>query len=90
MSHWKRLFGADIIDVSYDSLVQDPKHQLEQVLAFLGLDWDEGCTSVGPGRAVKTASVWQVREPLYTRSSGRSRHYAKQLEDLRKYIEFPM
>jgi len=90
MSHWKRQFGADILDVSYDSLLRDPKHQLEQVLAFLGLDWDEGCASVGPGRAVKTASVWQVREPLYTRSSGRSRHYAKQLEDLRKYIEFPM
>jgi len=90
MSHWKRMFGADILDVSYDSLLRDPKSQLEQVLAFLGLDWDEGCASVGPGRAVKTASVWQVREPLYTRSSGRSRHYAKQLEDLRKYIEFPM
>jgi len=90
MSHWKRLFGADILDVSYDSLLRDQKSQLEQVLAFLGLDWDEGCASVGPGRAVKTASVWQVREPLYTRSSGRSRHYAKQLEDLRKYIEFPM
>jgi hypothetical protein len=90
MSHWKRLFGADILDVSYDALVRDPKPQLEQVLAFLGLDWDEGCVSVGPGRAVKTASVWQVREPLYMRSSGRSRHYAKQLEDLRKYIEFPM
>jgi tetratricopeptide (TPR) repeat protein len=90
MSHWKRMFGADILDVSYDSLLRDPKPQLEQVLAFLGLDWDEGCASVGPGRAVKTASVWQVREPLYTRSSGRSRHYAKQLEDLRKYIEFPM
>jgi tetratricopeptide (TPR) repeat protein len=90
MSHWKRLFGADILDVSYDSLLRDPKPQLEQVLALLGLGWDEGCASVGPGRAVKTASVWQVREPLYMRSSGRSRHYAKQLEDLRKYIEFPM
>ena len=90
MSHWKRLFGADILDVSYDSLVRDSKPQLEQVLAFLGLGWDEGCAAVGPGRAVKTASVWQVREPLYTRSSGRSRHYEKQLEDLRKYIEFPM
>jgi len=88
MSHWQRLFGADILDVSYDSLVRDPKPQLEQILAFLGLDWDEGCVSVGPGRTVKTASVWQVREPLYMHSSGRSRHYAKQLDDLRKYIEF--
>jgi tetratricopeptide (TPR) repeat protein len=90
MAHWKSLFGADIIDVSYDALVRDPKPQLEQALGFLGLDWDERCSTVGPGRAVKTASVWQVREPLFLRSSGRSRHYAKQLDDLRKYIEFPM
>jgi hypothetical protein len=28
---------------------------------------------------VRTASVWQVRQPLYTRSLGRWRHYAGQL-----------
>ena len=35
------------------------------------------------GRAIKTASVWQVREPLYQSSSGRARHYATQLAALR-------
>jgi hypothetical protein len=70
--------------------VQDPKPQLEQVLGALDLGWDERCATVAPGRAVKTASVWQVREPLYSSSSGRARHYARQLTDLRKYIEFPL
>jgi len=36
---------------------------------------------------VKTASVWQVREPLYQRSSGRWRHYARQLEPVRAYLD---
>ena len=38
------------------------------------------------GNAVKTASVWQVREPLYRRSSGRWRNYARRLEPLRAYL----
>jgi hypothetical protein len=36
--------------------------------------------------AVKTASVWQVREPLYVRSSGRWRNYEAQLAPLRAYL----
>jgi hypothetical protein len=88
MAHWKALYGADILDVSYDTLVREPKPVTEKLLAFLGLDWDEGCLTVPPaGRAIKTASVWQVREPLYQRSSGRARHYARELDELRDYLK---
>jgi hypothetical protein len=89
MAHWKALYGADILDVSYDALVREPKPVTETLLAFLGLDWDERCLTVSPaGQAIKTASVWQVREPLYQRSSGRARHYARELDELRDYLEF--
>jgi tetratricopeptide (TPR) repeat protein len=87
MAHWKALFGTDILDLRYDDLVEDAKPVVEQMLAFLGLDWDERCLSVPPaGRAVKTASVWQVREPLYRRSSGRAGHYDRHLNLLRDYL----
>jgi hypothetical protein len=87
MAHWKALFGADILDLSYDALVAEPKPVIERLLEFLGLEWDERCLSVpSAGRAVKTASVWQAREPLYQRSSGRSRHYERQLSALRDYF----
>jgi hypothetical protein len=89
MEHWKARFGADIIDVSYDSLVRSPQPVMEGLLASLGLAWDERCLSVpATGRAVKTASVWQVREPLYQRSSGRAQHYQRQLASLRDYLEY--
>ena len=88
MAHWKTLFGADILDLNYDALVRDPRPVLGQMLAFLDLEWDDGCLAVPPrGRAIKTASVWQVREPLYQRSSGRAGNYARQLKDLREYLE---
>jgi tetratricopeptide (TPR) repeat protein len=88
MAHWKALFGPDILDVDYDVLVRDVRPVAARMLGFLGLDWDDRCLSVPPaGRSVKTASVWQVREPLYQRSSGRSRHYARELAPLRSYLE---
>ena len=44
------------------------------LLAFLGLEWDESCLAFErSANPVKTASVWQVREPLHGRSSGRWR-----------------
>jgi tetratricopeptide (TPR) repeat protein len=87
MAHWKSLFGADILEVHYDSLVSRPQPVMQELLRLLGLPWDERCLSVpSAGRAIRTASVWQVREPLYQRSSGRSRHYERHLKVLRNYL----
>jgi tetratricopeptide (TPR) repeat protein len=87
MSHWKGLFGEDIIDVDYDELVTGTTAPMRRLLTFLGLDWNDRCTAVpAAGRTIKTASVWQVREPLYQRSSGRARHYARQLRALKDYL----
>ena len=88
MAHWKTLFGADIFDLRYDALVKEPEPEIAQLLGFLGLEWDQRCLSVPPtGRGIRTASVWQVREPLYQRSSGRAHHYERQLRTLHEYIE---
>ena len=87
MAHWKSLYGADILDFDYDTFVRGPGPAIERLLAFCGLDWEDGCLDFHRvSNAVKTASVWQVREPLYQRSSGRWRHYARQVEPLRAYL----
>jgi tetratricopeptide (TPR) repeat protein len=90
MRHWHSLYGADLLDFSYDSLVAEPRAALERLLAFCGLPWEEAClTPAASGAAVKTASVWQVRQPLYRRSSGRARHYRRELEALAAYLAAP-
>jgi tetratricopeptide (TPR) repeat protein len=90
MTYWKKAYSADIFDVSYERLVREPKPVIEGLLSFLGLEWDERCLTVPPGgRAIRTASVWQVREPLHRRSSGRASHYANQLDELRRYLAEP-
>ncbi|MBL8544615.1 MAG: sulfotransferase [Hyphomonadaceae bacterium] len=88
MRHWKKLFGDDILDVSYDDLVRNPEAEVGALLAFLGLEWSDACLAFQARKnSVKTASVWQVREPLYQRASGRWRHYATQLAPAAAYLE---
>lgn len=80
MAHWQRLYPGDIIDVDYDRLVRDPRSEIEPVLAAVGLQWEDGMLDFHrESTPVKTASVWQVRQPLHGRSSGRWRNYERQL-----------
>jgi tetratricopeptide (TPR) repeat protein len=87
MRHWKQLFGASIFDAAYDDYVVDRRPVTEALLAFLGLPWHEDCLEFQrlPNR-VRTASVWQVRKPVYRKSSGRWRNYESHLEPVRRLL----
>jgi tetratricopeptide (TPR) repeat protein len=88
MTHWQRAFGAHLHTVDYDRLVVDPEPVLRELLAFCGLPWDPAVLDFQHARGrVRTASQWQVRQPLYTRSSGRWRHYAVHLQRLRAALD---
>lgn len=83
MRHWKTLY-PDILDLDYDALVVEPRPAIERLLAYCGLDWEAAVLDFHKAAApVRTASVWQVREPLYRRSSGRWRHYERHLDGVR-------
>jgi tetratricopeptide (TPR) repeat protein len=87
LSHWRKIYGTRIHDVDYDRLVVDPKREIENALMFLGLPWDDACLgSAANGQSVRTASSWQIRKPLHRQSSGRWKHYAKQLEPARQML----
>ena len=87
MRHWQALFGDSVLDFDYDAFVREPRPAVERLLGYCGLEWDERCLAFHEAAtAVKTASVWQVREPLYRRSSGRARHYERELAGLRAYL----
>ncbi len=87
MAHWKALYGDEILDLDYDVLVTEPRPSIERLLQHCGLPWDEACLDFHRSKqAVKTASVWQVRQPLYRRSSGRWQHYERHLGPLRRAL----
>ena len=88
MVHWKSLFPDDIFDLNYDALVADPKPSIAALLNFCGLEWEDECLAFHRAtNAVRTASAWQVREPLYGRASGRWRNYAAHLTNLREKLD---
>ncbi len=90
MAHWKSIYGAEIFEFDYDAFVAAPRPALERLLDFCGLDWDDACLSFHRQQnVVKTASVWQVREPLYKTSSGRWRRYERHISALRAYLDQP-
>ncbi|MBA3669855.1 MAG: sulfotransferase [Sphingomonas sp.] len=87
MDHWLSLYGHDILTVDYDALVRNPETKTRRLFEFCGIDWTPAVLDFqARAGTVKTASVWQVRESLYTRSSGRWRNYAHHLEAIRKII----
>jgi protein O-GlcNAc transferase len=90
MDHWRKVPDLPILEVQYEDLVSDPASLIRRILDFLGTDWDERCLRFYENRRpVNTASYQQVRMPLYTRSVGRWRHYARYLETLRRALSEP-
>ena len=75
MEHWRRVLPPGVVlDVHYEELVGDFEPQARRIVAHCGLDWDDACLSFHQTqRVVRTASVTQVRQPLYRGSVGRWR-----------------
>jgi hypothetical protein len=83
MEHWKRVLTVRVLDVRYEDLVLDTRGQVERMLEFLELPWDDRCMRYYESeRTVKTASIDQVRKPIYTSSIGRWKHYEQHLAPL--------
>jgi tetratricopeptide (TPR) repeat protein len=84
MAHWHSVFPGRIHDVHYETLVAELETVSRAMFEYLGLDWDEKCLEFHrTARPVGTASHWQVRQPIYSRSVARWRHYELHLEELR-------
>jgi len=83
MDHWRGVFPGRILDVFYEDLVANTEWNARAVIAHLGLDWEDSVLERSQSqRSVRTASAWQVRQPVYQTSSGRWRRYEKHLGPL--------
>jgi tetratricopeptide (TPR) repeat protein len=89
MEHWRSVLPAGVmLDVRYEDVVADTEGKAREIIAFLGLDWDERCLAFHESdRPVKTASVSQVRKPVYTSSVDRFRRYGDSLDPLLAALE---
>lgn len=84
MEHWHAVLPAGyVLDLRYEELVADTAQQTRRLLDFLGLPWHEGCLQFHQNqRSVRTASLAQVRQPIYRTSIARWKHFASHLQPL--------
>ena len=89
MHHWREVMPADrYFEFDYEDLVADQEGMSRQLIAFCGLEWDGACLNFHENeRAIKTASIWQVRQKIYSSSVERWRHYEHHIGPLMALLE---
>lgn len=77
-AHWRNVLPAHcMFELDYDALIADREPVVRRLLAFCGVEWNQACLHHEQNsRAVRTPSMWQVRQPVYRSSEGRWRNYA--------------
>jgi tetratricopeptide (TPR) repeat protein len=84
MAHWRSVLPSRIfMEVDYETLVAAPREESRRMLSFLGLPWNEACVRFFEStRTVSTASMAQVRRPIFRSSVGRARSLGTHLQPL--------
>jgi tetratricopeptide (TPR) repeat protein len=84
MEHWRKVLPEDsFIEVQYEDIVADMETQARRLIDWCGLEWDDACLEFHKNkRSIRTASVTQVRQPIYTSSVERWRNYEQFLGPL--------
>ncbi|WP_218281498.1 tetratricopeptide repeat-containing sulfotransferase family protein [Pseudomonas sp. LPB0260] len=84
MEHWRAVLPADAFyEIQYEELVADQEGQARAMLDYCGLEWEEACLDFHKTeRSIRTASVTQVRQPIYKTSVEKWRHYEQHLGPL--------
>ncbi|MBE2292864.1 MAG: sulfotransferase [Xanthomonadaceae bacterium] len=88
MRHWQAQLPLPVLELHYEELATDPEAQARRLVEFAGLEWDPACLDFHRSdRGVQTPSRWQVKQPIYTRSIGRWRHYERHLGPLLEALD---
>jgi len=84
MAHWRSVLNLPLLELQYEELVTNPEIWIPRLVEFCGVEWDDRCMRFyETERTVNTPSNEQVRQPIYSRSVGRWRHYEAELGGLR-------
>jgi tetratricopeptide (TPR) repeat protein len=83
MEHWRKVLPAPVLEVEYEQTVEDLEGVARRMIEFCGLEWDPACLAFHESkRTVRTASLSQVRQPVYKNSVQRWKNYEEPLRPL--------
>jgi tetratricopeptide (TPR) repeat protein len=88
MDHWRKILPAEsFLEVQYERLIADREAETRRLIAFTGVDWNDSCLAPEQNkRPISTSSAWQARQPVYTASMQRWRHYEPWIGELRQLL----
>jgi len=85
---WREALPGRVLELQYETLVDNQREQTARLLAHCGLDWSDACLDFHTNAApVSTPSAAQVRRPLYRDSIDRWRLHADALGPARDFLE---
>ncbi len=83
MDHWMAVMPDAIHPLQYEKMIENQEDESRGLIASVRLPWDDKVMAFAANeRRVSTPSSWQVRQPLYSSSSGRWRNYERHLTPL--------
>ena len=84
MAHWREVLPLPLLELDYEELIENQEEVSRRLVDFCSLDWETACLAFHETeRAVQTASLSQVRRPIYRSSLARWRNYEAHLAPLR-------
>jgi tetratricopeptide (TPR) repeat protein len=87
MAHWHQVLPIPILELAYEDVVSDLEGSARRLIDHCGLDWETICLEFyRADRRVKTASLEQVRRPIYDSSVDRWRRFERHLAPLREAL----
>ena len=85
MKFWQKEFPKNIFNLNYETLIENPKDQIEKILNFCDLEWDENVMSHHKSsRIIRTLSFDQANKPISKKVSNTIKNYKSMIGDLIK------
>lgn len=87
MEYWQETLEIPVLELHYESMVQQQEFETRRIIDFLELQWDESCLNFHESDLVaRTISYDQVNRKMYTTSDGRWKKYEKHLQPFAEIV----
>ena len=87
MKFWTKCLPNDFLNIEYEEIVTNPKHEIKKLIEYCDLNWEENCLNFSKNKTpIKTASVGQARNSIYSTSLKSSKKYEAFLKEMFSHL----
>ena len=80
LDHWNEVLPGKILNIEYEQIVDNLEGKAREIVDFLELPWNDACLEFHKAKSVvRTASITQVRKPIYKGAINRWKKYGPKI-----------